>query len=67
MKFNVGEEVLYQGDRYAITSSKPGEPYQYRIVRTTREGVRVVWALETELSRLAQYVTPRDDTQQLHG
>lgn len=67
MSFNVGEEVLYQGDRYAITTLKPGKPYQYRIVRTTPEGVRVVWALGSELSRLERYVKAVDDTQEVRA
>lgn len=67
MRYSIGEEVLYHGDRYAITIAKPAEPYQYRLVRTTQDGAQVVWAQGSELQRIENYTRPRDDTQQIYG
>ncbi len=67
MKYFIGEEVMYQGERYAITIAQPSEPYQYRLVRSTPDGAQVVWALESELEKVASYRRPRHDTQQVRG
>lgn len=67
MNYSIGEEVLYRGDRYAITIAKPAEPYQYRLVRTTKDGAQVVWAQASELGKIESYTRPRDDTQLVRG
>ena len=67
MSFYIGDEVLYQGERYTISIAKPVEPYQYKLVRTTAEGAEVVWALESELEHIKSYTCPRDDTQLVRG
>jgi hypothetical protein len=66
-RFSIGEEVMYRGERYAITIATPAEPYEYRLVRTTEDGAEVVWALEGELSKIERYTRPRDDTQAIRG
>lgn len=63
--FTVGEEVLFQGKRYVITTSSPQAPYRYRLVATTPEGSRVVWARQEDLHKMEAYTTPRDDTQRI--
>lgn len=67
MSFSIGEEVLYQGERYSISIARPEEPYQYRLVRTTEDGAQVVWAQAAELSKIDSYTRPRDDTQLVRG
>lgn len=67
MRFSIGEEVMYQGARYAITIARPSEPYQYRLVRTTEDGAQVVWAQGSELEKVASYRLARHDTQQVRG
>lgn len=67
MKFSIGEEVIYRGQRYAISIAKPAAPYQYRLVRTTRDGAEIVWAQENELRKIESYTKPRDDTQLIRG
>lgn len=67
MTFNIGEEVLYQGERYSVSIARLEEPYRYRLVRTTRDGAEVVWAQADELQKIESYTRPRDDTQQIHG
>ncbi len=65
--FTIGEEVLYRGERYAISIAKPAEPYEYRLVRTTPDGAEMVWAQAFELSKLERYTAARDDTQSIRG
>lgn len=67
MKYFIGEEVMYQGDKYAITIARPSEPYQYRLVRSTPDGAQVVWAQGQELQKVESYRRPRNDTQQVRG
>ena len=67
MKYFIGEEVMYQGEQYAITIARPTQPYQYRLVRTTPDGAQVVGALASELQKVESYRRPRDDTQQVRG
>ncbi len=65
--FTIGEEVLYRGERFAITTQAPLPPYQYRLVATTPQGVKVVWAQHEELGKMERYTTARDDTQRIQG
>lgn len=62
VSFSTGEEVLYRGDRYVISTSSPRPPYQYRLLATTSEGARVVWARESELEKMERYTKALDDT-----
>lgn len=65
--FTIGEEVLYRGERYAITTQAPLPPYQYRLVATTPQGAKVVWAQHDELGKMERYTRPQDDTQRIQG
>lgn len=60
----VGEEVLYEGDRYVIAGRRDG-PYGYRLLsssgRHSGDG-KIVWAAERELKPLKSYTDPRFDT-----
>ncbi len=62
VSFSTGEEVLYRGDRYVISTASPLPPYQYRLLATTPEGARVVWAQASELGKMERYTRARDDT-----
>ncbi len=65
--FTIGEEVLYKGERYAISTQAPLPPYQYRLVSTTPQGAKVVWAQHDELGKMERYTTAQDDTQSIRG
>jgi hypothetical protein len=60
--YNVGEEVLFDGERYVIGGLSDGPAYRYRLLATSSQGARVVWAQPQHLSRLSSYTLPRDDT-----
>jgi hypothetical protein len=60
--FTIGEEVLHRGQRYVITTALPEAPYRYRLVATTPEGARVVWATQDSLQKMERYRIPVDDT-----
>ncbi|HRP45993.1 MAG TPA: hypothetical protein PLT07_00460 [Trueperaceae bacterium] len=65
--FSTGEEVLYQGERYVISTSSPRPPYQFRLLTTTPEGARVVWAAASELTKMERYTRPINDTTRITG
>lgn len=65
VSFSVGEEVLYDGVRYVISTAPAQPPYRYRLVTTTPAGVRVVWARAEDLRKMETYTRPRDDTARL--
>ncbi len=59
--FNVGEEVLYEEERYVISAIEHGRS-RYRLLATTPAGARIVWATPDELTKMARYTTASDDT-----
>lgn len=61
--FQVGEEVLYDGRRYVISALHPDEPYHYRLLATTPDGARMVWANAESLKRIESYTKARADTE----
>jgi hypothetical protein len=63
--FSVGEEVLFEGRRYVITTTRAEPPYRYRLVATTPEGASVTWARPEQLRKIESYTTPVDDTGRL--
>ncbi len=67
VSFSVGEEVLYQGERYVISTASPRPPYQYRLLATTPDGAKVVWAMHADLGKLERYTKPLDDTRSIKG
>lgn len=60
--FNVGEEVLYGGERFVIAGRSEGGVFRYRLLATRPEGAEVVWALGGDLVRLPAYTRIPDDT-----
>ena len=60
--YNVGEEVLFDGERYVIAGRADGPAFRYRLLATSAAGARVAWAQPGQLSRLASYTESRDDT-----
>ncbi len=63
--FSVGEEVLYQGHRYVISTAPARPPYRFRLLATTAEGARVAWARPEDLHKIERYTRPNDDTSRL--
>lgn len=62
MTFTVGEEVLYEGDRYVVSEIETGKTYRYRLLTTTPKGMRFAWANQGELEKMMNYTTPVNDT-----
>jgi len=59
--FTVGEEVLFEDERYVVSSIDRTDG-RYRLLATTPDGARVVWAPHAALHKLARYTDERDDT-----
>lgn len=62
--YMIGEEVLYDGDRYVVSGRREG-PYDYRLLSSSGRhsgDAKIVWAAESEISPLKSYTEPRDDT-----
>jgi hypothetical protein len=62
MTFTVGEEVLYEEERFVVSQITTDQPPRYRLIMTSKQGARFVWARYEELSKIAHYTTPYDDT-----
>ena len=62
--FTVGEEVLYEDERFVIAAIEPGRA-RYRLLATTAAGARVVWAPHAKLQKMTRYTLPKDDTLRL--
>jgi hypothetical protein len=60
--FTVGEEVLYDGERYVVSELRPGQTYQVRLLQTTSSGARMPWVEVSDLRKIEVYTRPRDDT-----
>jgi hypothetical protein len=61
--YQVGEEVLYDGDIYVVSARGPTPPYRYRLIASRPGGTRFIWAEEDELDRIDNYLRPLDDTE----
>ena len=59
MTFTMGEEVLYDGDRYVIWGM---EANRYRLLATTKQGAKIVWASQKDVEKIRKYTEPRNDT-----
>ena len=53
--FTVGEEVLFQGERYVIAGVDPTRPYPYRLLAVAPSGTRFVWASHESLAKIDAY------------
>jgi hypothetical protein len=61
MTFTMGEEVLHEDERYVIWGIQEN-PTRYRLLATTKQGTKIVWASPKELEKIRKYTDPRDDT-----
>ena len=59
--FTVGEEVLYDDERFVIAGISDARPYQYRLLATTKRGTKFVWANEKDLEKIRAYTESRSD------
>jgi hypothetical protein len=62
MTFTMGEEVLYEGERYVIWGISESEPIRYRLLATTKQGAKIIWANLKELEKIRRYTNPQNDT-----
>lgn len=62
VRFSVGEEVLYDGQRYVVSLIEPGPDGRHRLLATGPHGARVVWTRAAALEKNAAYTRPRFDT-----
>lgn len=61
-RFDVGEEVRYDGEVYVVSAKTDSQPVRYRLLASRTGGTRFVWALESQLGRMESYLTSSDDT-----
>jgi uncharacterized protein with von Willebrand factor type A (vWA) domain len=59
MTFTMGEEVLYDGDRYVIWGM---EPNRYRLLASTKQGTKIIWANPKDVEKIRKYTEARNDT-----
>lgn len=59
--FTVGEEVLYDDERFVIAGISITPPYYYRLLATGKRGAKVVWAVEKELEKIRAYTESKRD------
>jgi hypothetical protein len=62
MTFTMGEEVLYDGERYVIWGMSEDEPKRYRLLASTTKGAKIVWASPKDLEKIRSYTNPQNDT-----
>ena len=64
--YSVGEEVLFDGERWVVSQtlrgSDPEAPLRYRLLATSPGGARFAWALPHQLHDMSSYLEPDDDT-----
>lgn len=62
MTFTMGEEVLYEGERYVIWGISEDEPKRYRLLATTNKGAKMLWVNLKKLHKMRHYTEANDDT-----
>jgi hypothetical protein len=62
MTFSMGEEVLYEGERYVVWGITDGEPKRYRLLATTNQGAKILWVNPKDLEKIRDYTEPENDT-----
>ncbi|MCA9838134.1 MAG: hypothetical protein KC422_14545 [Trueperaceae bacterium] len=62
MSFSIGEEVIFEEERYVISEISKNEPRRFRLLASTSKGARVEWARENDIVKISRYTTPYDDT-----
>jgi hypothetical protein len=60
--FEVGEEVLYDGEVYVVSARGAQPPFRYRLLASRPAGTRIAWADEDQLGRMETYLRALDDT-----
>lgn len=60
--FFVGDEVLYQDERYVISEQAKDGPYDFKLLATGPKGAKVIWATTSQLKKLDKYTKAADDT-----
>ena len=60
--FTVGEEVMFDEERYVVAGISDEKPKRYRLLATSKEGAKFVWVDESELEPMNSYLNPNDDT-----
>lgn len=62
--FDVGEEVIYEEDRYIISQIVADRSSPYKLLAGSDRGGRIVWAREKDLERIKKYITAVHDSGQ---
>jgi hypothetical protein len=62
MTFTMGEEVLFESERYVIWGISEDEPTRYRLLATTKAGAKMLWVSPKDLQKIRYYTDPKDDT-----
>lgn len=62
--YDVGEEVMYDEDRYIISQIDEGRSSPYKLLAGSDRGGRIVWAREKDLERIKKYITAVHDSGQ---
>ncbi len=65
--YDVGEEVLYDEERYIISQIDEGRSSPYKLLAGSDRGGRIVWAREKDLERIKKYITAVHDSGQAEG
>lgn len=58
----MGEEVLYDGERYVVWGMSDEEPKRYRLLASGKGGAKIVWVAHEDLAKLERYTKATDDT-----
>jgi hypothetical protein len=61
MTFTMGEEVLFEGERYVIWGMTE-HPERYRLLATGKKGARMLWVNPKDIEKMRQYTDPDNDT-----
>jgi len=62
--YDVGEEVMYDEERYIISQIDEGRSSPYKLLAGSDRGGRIVWAREKDLERIKTYITAVHDSGQ---
>lgn len=60
--FTIGEEVIFEDERFTVAAISEDEPVRYRLLATTPNGARIVWVNPKDIEKMVSYTRPDDDT-----
>lgn len=60
--FSVGEEVMFEGERFVIADISDSEPIRYRLLATHVKGTQIEWASKKQVKKIVSYTKTYDDT-----